>query len=433
MKRPKLLMLVENLPVPGDPRVWAEATTLRDAGVQVSIICPKGPTQQEAYVCLEGIHVYRYRLPIQAASIKGYCAEYGIALLMTFLLSLKVLFRRGFDAIHAANPPDLFFLIGLFYRLLGKKFVFDQHDPAPEMFLAKFKGEARKSRVLQKLLFFLEACSYRTAHMVITSNQSQKWFALERGHVPVYKVFVVRNGPNLRRLRRVTPDLTLKMGRRHLLAYVGVMGKQDGVEYTLNALHHLVHKQCREDVSLILIGDGDCLPALRNLVRELRIDSYVNFVGWVAPEDVSRYLSAADVGLVPDPQNGMNEFCTMIKTMEYMALGIPIVAFDLPETHFSAQDAALYAMPNRTEDFAEKIAMLLDNGVSRYRMGIIGQKRVEEELSWEHSKEHLLAAYKTLFDTLPIPSPSLKASNAHPGALYEKDNVKFDTLPEQRI
>ena len=159
----------------------------------------------------------------------------------------------------------------------------------------------------------------------------------------------------------------------------------------------------------------------------------MNFVGWVAPEDVSRYLSAADVGLVPDPQNGMNEFCTMIKTMEYMALGIPIVAFDLPETHFSAQDAALSAMPNRTEDFAEKIAMLLANGVSRYRMGIIGQKRVEEELSWEHSKEHLLAAYKTLFDTLPIPSPSLKASNAHPGALYEKDNVKFDTLPEQRI
>jgi glycosyltransferase involved in cell wall biosynthesis len=431
MKRSKVLMLVENSTVPGDPRVWAEATTLRYAGMQVSIICPKGQTQQEAYTYLEGIHIYRYRLPVQATSIKGYCAEYSIALLMTFWLSLKVFFRRGFDMIHAANPPDMFFVIGLFYRLFGKKFVFDQHDPAPELFLAKFKRQSGKSTRLQKLLFFLEFCSYRTAQIVITSNLSQRRFALERGHASPHKVFVVRNGPNLQRIRPVAPDPALKMGKRYLLAYVGMMGKQDGVEYTLYALHHLVHKQCRGDVSLIVIGDGDRLLALCDLARDLCLESYVNFVGWVAPGDVSRYLSSADVGLVPDPQNGMNEFCTMIKTMEYMALGKPIVAFDLPETRFSAQEAALYAIPNCVEDFAEKIAMLLDDEKTRHRMGAIGQRRVREELSWEQSKEHLLAAYKTLFDTLPVPSATLKTSNVSPRSFCQRDDITFDSTPER--
>jgi glycosyltransferase involved in cell wall biosynthesis len=426
----KVLMVVENIPVPGDPRVWAEATTLRDAGMLVSIICPKGQTQQESYICLEGIHIYRYRLPVQAASIKGYCVEYGIALLITFWLSWKVLFRRGFDVIHAANPPDFFFAIGLFYRLFGKKFVFDQHDPAPELFLAKFKGQSRRSTRLQQLLFLLEHCSYRTAQIVITSNRSQMRFALERGRTPAHKVFVVRNGPNLRRMRRVTHDPALKMGRRYTLAYVGVMGKQDGVEYTLYALHHLVHKQCRKDVSLILIGDGDRRPALCNLARDLGIENYVNFVGWVAPDDIPRYLSAADIGLVPDPQNGLNEFCTMIKTMDYMALGMPLVAFDLAETRFSAQDAALYAIPNRVEDFAEKIAMLLDDEETQRRMGTIGQKRVRGELSWEQSKEHLLAAYRTLFGALAVPSRTLKTANIYPGPLCQPDNVPFNSSEE---
>lgn len=431
-KIPKVLMIQENSTVPGDPRVWAEATTLRDAGILVSIICPKAQTQQESYTCLEGIHIYRYCLLVQAASAKGYCVEYGLALLITFYLSLKVLFRRGFDVIHAANPPDMFFVIGLFYRLFGKKFVFDQHDPAPEMFFAKFRGQSRKSRYLQKLLLLLEYCSYRTAQIVITSNLSQRQFALERGHTPAHKVFVVRNGPDLQRMRLVTPEPTLKMGKRYLLGYVGVMGRQDGVEHTLYALHHLIYKQCRKDVSLILVGDGACLPALRDLARDLGIDNYVNFAGWVTLEDIPRYLSAADVGLVPDPQNGMNEFCTMIKTMEYMALGMPIVAFDLAETRFSAQDAALYAIPNHVEDFAEKIAMLLDDEESRHRMGTMGQRRVKEELSWECSQEHLLAAYEMLFGTLLVPSPILKTANRYPDPLCKQVNVMVDSTSERR-
>ena len=405
-KKPKVLMLVENVSVPGDPRVWAEAMTLRDAGVLVSIICPNGRTQQEAYSCLEGIHIYRYKQPVQGTGIKGYYAEYSRAFLMTLLLSFKVLFQRGFDVLHAANPPDFFFVIGLFYRLLGKKFVFDQHDPAPELFLAKFKGRSGRFMFLQKLLFFCEYCSYRTAHLVIASNLSQKRFALERGHAPGYKVFVVRNGPDLQRMRLVEPDLTLKMGKRYLLAYEGVMGKQDGVEYALYALSHLVYELGREDITLILVGDGDQQRALRDLAGDLRLDDYVNFVGWVAPEDVSYYLSAADLGIVPDPQNGMNEFCTIIKTMEFMALGKPIVAFDLAETRISAQEAALYAVPNRVEDFAEKITILLDDEETRHRMGSIGRKRIEEELSWEYSKRRHLAAYRKLFKSPPVKSPT---------------------------
>jgi glycosyltransferase involved in cell wall biosynthesis len=433
MKKSKVLMLVENLPVPGDPRVWAEATTLRDAGLQVSIICPKGKNQQESYICREGIHIYRYRLPVQGTGVKGYCMEYGIAFLMTFWLSLKVLFRRGFDALHAANPPDYFFFIGLFYRIFGKKFVFDQHDPAPEMCLAKFAGQAGKSMLLRKFLLLLEYWSYRTSDVVITSNQSQKRFALERGRTSPDKVFVVRNGPNLQLMRRVTPDPALKMGRRYLLAYMGVMGKQDGVENTLYALHYLVRKQCRKDVSLILVGDGDQQATIRDIAHDLGIESYVNFVGWVAPEDIAYYLSAADVGLVPDPQNGMNEFCTMVKTMDYMAMGMPIVAFDLLETRFSAQEAALYAKPNSVEDFAEKIAMLLGDEETRRRMGGIGQRRVQEALSWDHSKESLLEAYKRLFGVLPVASPTLKTSNAYAAPLYEQDKVTFNTISEKGI
>src|SRR6266436_3214005 len=244
----KILMLVENLPVPADSRVWAEATTLRDQGFQVCIICPKGSSQyRESYICIDNIHIYRYQLPTAMNKFASYIGEYGIALSMTFCLSFKVLFRHGFDVIHTANPPDLFFIIGLFYRLLGKKFIFDQHDLAPEMFQVKFNG---RMKPVHKLLLFLERCSYRTASAVITTNLSQKRFAIERGHCHLDKVFVVRNGPELDRIKLVTPEPELKRGRRYLLTYVGEMGIQDGIDNALYALHHLVHKRGRQDVLL---------------------------------------------------------------------------------------------------------------------------------------------------------------------------------------
>ena len=396
-KAGKVLMLVENLPAPLDRRVWAEATTLRDHGFQVSIICPKDATRfPESYICIEDIHIYRYRLPVTANNPAAYVAEYGISLLMTFLLSLKVLFRHGFDVIHAANPPDTFFLVGLFYRLLGKKFVFDQHDLTPETFEVKFKG---RLKLFHKLLLLLEWCSYRTAHQVIVTNLSYQRIATERGHYPADKVFVVRNGPDLKHMKLVRPEPELKAGRRYLLAYIGVMSMQDGVEYALYALHDLVYQRGRQDISLVLMGDGDDAPRLQALTHELQLDAYVQFNGWTAGKDIVRYLTVADVGLSPDPQNRMNEYCTMIKTMEYMAMGKPVVAFDLTETRFSAQDAALYAVPNRVEDFADKIETLLDDEELRLRLGAIGRKRVEEALSWDRTKENLLLAYEMLFPT----------------------------------
>ena len=405
----KILMLVENLPVPADPRVWIEATTLRDYGFQVSIICPKGSSRhREAHICVDDIHIYRYQLPRLASKYISYIAEYAAAIVMTFWLSFTVLIRHGFDIIHAANPPDLFFMIGLFYRLLGKKFVFDQHDLAPEMFQVKFKG---RMKLLYKFQLFLERCSYQTADLVIVTNLSQRRLAIERGCCPAERVYVVRNGPDLERLKLVTPEPELKGGRPYLLIYVGVMSLQDGVEYALYALHNLVYERGRRDISLVLMGDGDHLPILRALAHKLALDDYVSFTGWVSSSTIVRYLTVADVGLSPDPQNELNEYSTMIKTMEYMALGKPVVAFDLAETRFSAQDAALYAMPNLAEDFANKIEVLLDNEELRRTMGAIGRKRIEEELSWDHSKKGLFLAYELLFPKSSKPAEPLVSAS----------------------
>lgn len=404
----KVLMLIENAPIPFDSRVWAEATTLRDHGFQVSIISPKGVMKcRESHICIDGIHIYRYSIPTSANKYTAYILEYSICLLMTFLLSFKVLFHHGFDVIHSANPPDLFFIIGLFYRLFGKRFVFDQHDLSPEMFQVKFNGHMKP---IHMLLLFLERCSYRTASAVITTNLSQKLFAIKRGHCHPDKVFVVSNGPKLDRIKLVTPEPELKRGRRYLLAYIGEMDIQDGVENALYALHHLVHQRGRQDVSLVLMGDGSQASTLRNLAHELELDEYVHFTGWVEAEDIVRYLTVADIGLTPDPQNGLNEYCTMVKTMEYMAMGKPTVAFDLAETGFSAQDAALYATPNLVEDFANKIETLLQDEELRLRMGAFGRKRIEELLNWENHKQNLLQAYGSLF-SLSIKSVASDALN----------------------
>ena len=298
-------MVLENCPALADNRVWPEAKALQEYGFQVSIIGPKGSTtHRESHLCVDGIHIYQYRLPKDVNGFMGYVAEYGVALCMTFWLSIKVWLRHGFDVIHVANPPDIFFIIGLLYRLFGKKFVFDQHDPAPEMFQVLFK---KRAKLLYKLMLFMEWCSYNTAGVVITTNVSQKQFAITRGGCRADKVFVVRNGTDPEQLRISAPEVNLKRGQRFLLAYIGVMGIQDGVEYAIYALHDLVHKRERQDILLILMGDGEHVPALRRLVQELQIDDYVHFNGWTTLQDIGRYLAVTDVGLIPDPQNGLNE------------------------------------------------------------------------------------------------------------------------------
>lgn len=392
----KVLMLVENRPAPSDARVWPEALALRNHGYDVTVISPKGDrVYRESYCRIDGIHIYRYALPTGDSAL-AYLIEYSIAFIMTLWLSLKVWRQRGIDIIHTANPPDIFFPIGWLFGIMGKKFIFDQHDLTPELFQVLFiegRGPGRLGRLLHRLLLLCERCTYRAADVVIVTNQTFRRIATSRGNVSPEKAVVVRNAPQPLRRHTPRPAPELKLGRRYLLVYIGVMGAQDGVDYAVRALDLLVHGRGRQDVALALLGDGAYVPVLRTLAHELGLDEYIHFAGWVGRDDITRYLETADVGLSPDPYNALNDACTMIKTMEYMAMGIPVVAFDLAETRFTAQEAALYATPNLVEEFADNIATLLDDDVLRHRMGAIGHKRIEHELSWKQSSEQLLRAY----------------------------------------
>ena len=388
-----VLILVENLPSPFDRRVWQEATTLRDAGHTVSIICPTGKGCEAKFEALEGIHIWRYNLPVEASGALGYLAEYSIALLWTFFLSLKVLARRGFDVVHACNPPDLFFLIGAFYKLLGKKFVFDHHDASPELYEAKF-GKRGK---FHRLLCLLEKLTFRTADVSLATNESYRRIALERGGMAPDKVFVVRSGPSLERLRILPPEEELKRGRRYLVGYVGVMGRQEGIDYLLRAVAHIVHDLGRSDVHFGLVGGGTSLAEMRALAQKLEVAGHVTFTGRVSDAEMLAMLNTADVCVNPDIANEMNDISTMNKVMEYMALAKPMVQFDLAEGRFSAREASLYARRNNALDLAEKIVFLLDRPEMRKAMGEFGRRRVLEELEWRHEAPKLLAAYAALW------------------------------------
>jgi len=384
-------MLVENNSVPFDRRVWLEATYLRDKGYTVTIICPTGDRHTPGYEYLEDIHVYRYSLKSDSHSFLDYVREYGIALLKTLYFSIKAVRHPGFEVIHACNPPDLFFLIGCIFKLFGKKFVFDQHDLAPEIFLVKRYGS---KGIIYRLLLALEWLTYQTADLTIVTNESMREIARERGAVNAGRIFVVRTGPDLSRFNYVTPDETLKEGARHLVCYLGLMGPQDGVDYGLRAAAWLVHTQQRRDIHFTFIGAGDALPGLKELAAELHLDDFVTFTGLITDDrQLCTYLSTADVCITPDPQNGVNEFNTMIKTLEYMAIGKPQVAFALAETRRSAGDAALYAKPNDIEEFGQQILNLLDDPDRSARLGQLGRQRIEADLSWQKSSERLGAAY----------------------------------------
>ncbi|HUG78684.1 MAG TPA: glycosyltransferase family 4 protein [Burkholderiales bacterium] len=391
MKR-RVLILVENLPSPFDRRVWQEATTLRDAGYEVSIICPTGKGCERKFEVLEGIHIWRYALPFEGSGALGYVLEYGVALSLTFLLSLRVLATRGFDVIHACNPPDLLFLVGGFYKLFGKRFVFDHHDANPELYEAKF---GRKG-FLWKAMLWLEKLTFRTADVSIATNESYRRIALERGAMAPERVFVVRSGPSLERLKILPPDERLKHGRKHLVGYVGVMGRQEGIDYLLRAAAHIVRDLGRADVHFGLVGGGTSLEEMRGLALRLGIADYVTFTGRVPDAEMLAMLNTADVCVNPDVANEMNDISTMNKVMEYMALGKPMVQFDLAEGRFSAREASLYARRNNALDLASKIIFLLENPEKRRAMGEFGRRRVLEELEWRHEAPKLLAAYEAL-------------------------------------
>lgn len=388
----RILIIVENLPCPFDRRVMQEARTLAGAGYLVSIICPKAPGYEKNFEVIDGIEIHRHWLPREADGALGYALEYGVALIMEFWLSLKIAFGRGFDVLQACNPPDTIFLIAGFFKLFGKKFVFDHHDINPELYEAKFgkKGWGRR------LLVALERMSFQTADMVISTNESYRRIAIERGGKDPRDVFVVRSGPDLTRMRPVAPNAALKRGRKYLVGYVGVMGKQEGIDLLLQAVRHIVHELKRTDIQFGLVGGGTELPAMRELAKQLAIDEYVTFTGRAPDHVLLEMLNTADLCVNPDRANEMNDRSTMNKIMEYMALGKPVVQFDLTEGRVSAGDASWYARPNDVTDLAQKMVALLSDENQRIYMGNIGRERVENALSWQHEAPRLLAAYDNL-------------------------------------
>jgi glycosyltransferase involved in cell wall biosynthesis len=389
----RVLIIVENLPVPFDRRVWQEATTLMGAGYAVSIICPIGKGFEAKREVVNGIEIYRHHLPLEGSGAFGYAAEYAVALFWEFILAWRVLVTKGFDAIHACNPPDNIFLIGAFFKLFGKRFLFDHHDINPELYEAKF---ARRD-ALYKLMLGLERWTFKLADVSIATNESYRRIAIERGGMPPEKVFVVRSGPNLDRLKIRPPVDKLKNGRKLLVGYVGVMGKQEGIHYLLQAAHHIVFNLGRLDVQFGLVGGGTEFEELKALADRLGLTDYVTFTGRVPDDDMLAMLNTADVCVNPDVANEMNDKSTMNKIMEYMALAKPIVQFDLTEGRCSAQGASLYAIKNDAVDFANKIVYLLDQPALRTSMGNIGRQRIEQELAWKYEIPRLLNAYQMLF------------------------------------
>jgi glycosyltransferase involved in cell wall biosynthesis len=388
----RVLMLVENLPSPFDRRVWQEACTLRDAGYQVSIVCPTGRGYDKKHEVLDGIAIWRYDLPLEGSGALGYLVEYAIALSCTFWLSAKIFWTRGFDVVHACNPPDLFFLIGAFYKLFGRKFVFDHHDANPELYEAKFGRRG----VVWHLLRLLERLTFRVADVSIATNESYRRIAVGRGGMAADRVFVVRSGPSLERMKQVAPVPALKCGKRHLVGYVGVMGAQEGIDLLLRAVKHVVRSLKRTDIHFGLVGGGTSLDAMRALARELGVEDYVTFTGRVPDVDMLAMLNTADLCVNADVANAMNDISTMNKVMEYMALGKPMVQFDLTEGRVSAQQASLYARKNDALDLGAKIVELIDDPERRRRMGAFGRRRVIEELEWRYEAPKLLAAYNAL-------------------------------------
>jgi glycosyltransferase involved in cell wall biosynthesis len=383
-------IVVENLPVPLDRRVWCEARALRDAGYAVSVICPKGKKSCTAsHEILEGIHIYRHRM-WEASSALGYLWEYIFALFAEFYLVLKVFSRTRFRVLQGCNPPDTIFLIGLVLKPFGVRFIFDHHDLSPELFEVKF---GKSSGVLGTLTRLFEKCSFKVANVSIATNESFKEVAVARGGKRPERVFVVRNCPDLANLHRAPVRPEIKRGKPLLVVYVGFMGKQDGLNLLLESIEHIVKHEKRQDTNFVLVGGGTMLPELRAMVAEKELDPFVVFTGQVTHDEVVVYLSNADVGVAPDPKTPMNDNSTMIKIFEYMAFELPVVLFDLKEGRHVAGPAALYAQPNDPIDFAGKMIELLDRSELRQQLGACGRKRIEESLNWETEKMTLLQAY----------------------------------------
>ncbi len=409
-ERPGILIIVENLTVPLDRRVWQEARTLREAGYTVSIVCPKGGRYTAPYEMLEGIHIFRHPLPYEADGALGYAVEYSWALAWEFALSVKAYWKVGFDVVQACNPPDLLFIIAGFWKyLFGKRFVFDHHDINPELFEAKFGKQGR----FHKLLTWLERLTFRTADVSIATNETFKDIAVKRGGMDADRVYIVRSVPDLTRFKRVAPDADLKNGRKFLAGYVGIMGAQDGVDLLVEAMDVLVNKQGRRDVQCAIVGSGTELASLQRMTHERGLDDYVTFTGFLSGEPLLKAFSTFDIGVIPDPKNTYNDKISMNKVFEYMSLGIPFVSFDLIEGRKASGDAALYATDNDPVQLAAHMAKLFDDADLAGALGEEGRSRAHVLLKWENERTRLLAAYER---ALQSPARSGRRASAQPAS-----------------
>ena len=403
------LMFLENR-YPHDPRVRNEATALVAAGYRVTVISLRAK-DEASHAVINGVETYRFprialfnktsrkdptfigKLVTAVKSLIGYVVEYSYFTLGSLFISFYVCIKQRVDIIHLHNPPDTLCIVAALYKLMGKKIVYDHHDLSPELYLSRYGIQDGRKGLIYRTLLLLEWINLKLADIVIATNESYRESDIRRGKLDGRKVFIVRNGPDLNRLRATAPDERLKSMNKKILVYIGIMGPQDGVDYLLRALHHLVYELGRTDFYCVLIGKGDSLESLRTLARELKIDEHVWFTGFIPEEDLVRYLSTADIGVDPDPSSPLNDVSTWIKIMEYMALAKPIVTFDLKETRYSAQDAALYVRPNDEVGFAQAIVTLMDDTELRRQMGERGRKRIENELNWSIVKQNLLNAY----------------------------------------
>jgi glycosyltransferase involved in cell wall biosynthesis len=387
----RVLIIVENLPVPMDRRVWMEATTLHQFGYQVSVVCPTGKGAESLYEEIAGVHIYRYRLPPEGTSARGYLREYSAAVWAQWNLARRIHRERGFDLIHACNPPDLIFLTGLWFKLRhGTKFLFDQHDLCPELYESKFGRRG----IFYTLLTLAERFTFALADTVISTNESYRHVAQTRGRKKPDDVFVVRSGPDLSIFKRTPANPTYRAGRTHLVGYLGVMGDVDGVDGLVRVVHELVVTRGRKDIQFALIGGGPMLESLKALAAQLGVKDYIEFPGRVSDAEVMERLSSCDVCVNPDPMSPLNDKSTMNKILEYMALERPIVQFELHEGRQSAAEASLYATPDDFLDFADKIEQLLADSEMRARMGAIGRRRMEDVLEWRHQVPKLISAYE---------------------------------------
>jgi glycosyltransferase involved in cell wall biosynthesis len=389
----RVLILVQNLPVPMDRRVWREALALTGAGYDVSVICPRGDGQAKSET-LDGVRIHRYAPPPTGEGPIAYAVEFFWGWILTGLLMLKVLATGGIDVVQACNPPDTLFALALPLKLFGKRFVFDHHDLCPELYVSRC---GRDDGLALRIIRLLERATFRAADQVISTNESYRQVAIDRGGVSPDRVTVVRNGPELQWAQPRPPRPELKGGKAYMACYLGVMGPQDGVDWLLRAIDLIVHDFGRTDCRFVLMGFGECLEDLRAQTTRLELDEWVTFTGRVTGDILFDYLATADLGLSPDPMSPFNAVSTMNKTLEYMAFGLPVVAFDLPETRVSGGEGANYAAAGDLGDLAKSIDLLLIDPDRRAQMGAVGRRRIQEHLAWEHQVPAYVGVYDQLF------------------------------------